>query len=129
MVDRILTKEMIEAGAALVLKLDDSDIQPDAAFWLYYSDDQKWKLVLAEVTLAAEGPMRIYKKIQETLLNYPDQFNELSLQDITLAKPDSATVKSLRHAVQAGPGTSGVRFTNNVIDGNLIDDVYIYRLA
>jgi hypothetical protein len=129
MVDKILTKEMIEAGAALIKKLDESSIQPDAAFWLYYPDDQKWKLVLAEVKLAAEGPLQIYKKIQETMWECRDQLNEISLDDITLAKPNSPTVNLLRHIIQTGPAISGVRFTNNVVNGNVIDDVYVYRLV
>jgi hypothetical protein len=129
MVDRILTKEMIDAGAALVEKLKGTSVQPDGAYWFYYSDDQKWKLVLVEANLPLEGPKSIYEKIQDNMMKYADQFQDLSLQDITLAKPDSPTAKVLQRIIEAGPERKGMRLTNNVIDGNVLDDVYIYRLV
>jgi hypothetical protein len=128
MVNTVLTKEMIEAGAALIKKLENSNIQPDAAFWLYYPDGQKWKLVLAEVKLADEGPKKIYQKIQETLALYGEEFQDLSLEDITLAQPNASIVTLLRQAIGTRQGM-GLRFTNSVINGNFIDDAYIYRLV
>jgi hypothetical protein len=123
-----LTKEMIEAGAALVRKLDECGVQPDAAFWFYFPDIQQWKLVFAEVKLGAEGPKQIYKKIQETLSNFRAELGELSLDNVTLAKPDTPIVALLRIAIRTGPGINGIRFTNNVINGIVIEDAYIYRL-
>jgi hypothetical protein len=129
MVDRILTKEMIDAGAVLVENLKGTSVQPDGAYWFYYSEDQKWKLVLVESSLLLEGPMSIYQKIQDSMRKNADQLQDLSLQDITLAKPDSPTAKVLRRVIEAGPERKGMRLTNNVIDGNVLDDVYVYRLV
>ncbi|MDD2736879.1 MAG: hypothetical protein PHF56_23340 [Desulfuromonadaceae bacterium] len=128
MVAMTLTKEMIEAGSALVRKLDERGIQPNAAFWFYFSDINKWKLVLAEVNLGAEGPKQIYKNIQETIHANKADLVELSLEDITLAKPDAPFVALLRMAIRTGPGISGIRFSNNVINGTVIEDAYIYRI-
>jgi hypothetical protein len=38
-------------------------------------------------------------------------------------------VALLRKAVSTGPGISGVRITNNAVNGRIIDDAYIYRVA
>jgi len=62
MVDTTLTTKMIEAGAALVSKLDDQGVRPDAAFWFYFPDIQQWKLVLAEVKLGIEGRDKFIKE-------------------------------------------------------------------
>ncbi|MBI2909724.1 MAG: hypothetical protein HYX92_18960 [Chloroflexi bacterium] len=128
MVTETLTKEMIEAGAALIKKLDEQGVRPDAAFWLYFPDKEQWKLLLADVRLGAEGPRQIYRKIQEILSAFSQEFGELSLDNITLAKPDAPVVALLRTAIRTGSGISGIRFTNNVVDGTLIEDAYIYRL-
>ena len=53
---------------------------------------------------------------------------ELSLDDLALAKPDAPLVTLLRNAVRTGSGIHGIRFSNNVMNGTVIEDAYIYRL-
>lgn len=129
MVETILTKEMIETGATLVRKLDERGLQPDAALWLYSPDVQQWKLVIAEVKVGKKGPKEVYRQIQKILTESADEIAELSLDDVALAKPDAPIIALLRVAIRTGPGISGIRFKNNVINGTLIEDVYIYRLS
>lgn len=128
MVNLTLSDAMIESGAKLVQKLDESGILPDAAFWLYFPDVQKWKLVFAEVKLGTVGPKEIYKRIQETMSSLGEEIREISLDDVALAKPQAPIVALLRVAIRTGPGISGIRFTGNVINGTLVEDAYIYRL-
>jgi outer membrane PBP1 activator LpoA protein len=129
MVEANLTKELIDAGATLVQKLDESGLAPDAAFWLFSPEDQTWKLLLSEVKLAQKGPKAAYSEIQKLLKTYASEFANLRLDDLVLEKPDARIVELIRKAVRTGPGVSGIRFKNNVIDGTLIDDAYIYRAA
>jgi len=128
MVATTLTMEMIEAGAALIRKLDERGAPPYAAFWFYFPDIQQWKLVLTEVKLSAEGPRQIYKNIQETLSAFPEELREISLENVTLVKPDAPIVALLRLEIRTGPEISGIRFTDSVINGTVIEDTYIYRL-
>lgn len=128
MVTTTLTKEMIEAGASFVRKLDEKDVQPDAAFWFYFPDIQQWKLVLAEVKLGSVGPREIYKRIQDVLYQFSEELKHLPLESITIAKPDAPIVALLRVAIRTGPTIAGIRFTNNVINGVVVEDAYIYRL-
>lgn len=128
MVEAHLTKEMIDAGAALVRKLDERGIQPDAAFWLYFPDIQTWKLVIAQAKVGSEGPKQMYRQIQELMEEFSQQIHELSLDDVTLSKPDAPIISLLRMAIHTGPGVSGIRFKNNVINGTVIEDAFIYRL-
>ncbi len=46
---------MIESGNTLVRKLDERNIRPEAAFWFYFPDSQKWKLVIAEAKPGGQG--------------------------------------------------------------------------
>jgi len=128
MVEAHLTKEMIDAGAALVRKLDERGIQPDAALWLYFPDLQTWKLVIAQVKVGSEGPKQLYRQIQELMGELPQQMHEISLDDVTLSKPDAPVISLLRTAIHTGPGVTGIRFKDNVIDGTVIEDAFIYRL-
>jgi len=129
MVESTLTKEMIETGAALVRKLDERGLKPDAALWLYFPDIQQWQLVIAEVKVGEEGPKGIYRKIQQILTESANEIAELSLDDVALAKPDAPIIALLRVAIKTGPEISGIRFKSNVIGGTLIEDAFIYRLT
>jgi hypothetical protein len=128
MVETNLTKELIDTGAKLVQKLDKRGLAPDAAFWLYPPEEQTWKLVLVEVKLAKKGPRAAYAEIQK-ILESEREFGNLRLDDLVLEKPDARIVELIRKAMRTGSGITGIRFKNNVIDGTLIDDAYIYRAA
>jgi hypothetical protein len=128
MVNTNLTKEMIETGAGLIRKLDESGIKPDAVFWFYFPDKQAWKLVIAEVKVGKQGPKEMYSQIQRILAKFPKEISGLSLDDVALAKPDAPMVSLLRVALRTGPAIGGIRFKNNVINGTVVEDAYIYRL-
>jgi hypothetical protein len=128
MVEANLTTELIDSGAKLVEKLDKCGLAPDAAFWLYSPEEQTWKLVLVEVKLAKKGPRAAYAEMQKILESEKD-FGNLRLDDLVLEKPDARIVELIRKAMRTGSGITGIRFKNNVIDGTLIDDAYIYRAA
>jgi hypothetical protein len=127
MVGSYLTEEMIDAGVALVRKLDESGVSPCAAFWIYSPEENDWILKIANQKVGEEGPRKIYGKIQRILLENPDEFKELSLDDISLARPDESFIQLLRRAVDTGDGISGIRFKDAVVEGAFIDDAYIYR--
>jgi hypothetical protein len=128
MVEAQITKEMMDIGAAFIRKLDEHGLSPDAAFWLYFPEEEEWKLIIAQVNVGTEGPKRVYQRMQQILADYPDEISGLSLDDVTLARPDAPIIVLLRVAIRTGPGISGIRFKNNVINGTLIEDAYIYRM-
>ena len=129
MVETALTPPLIQEGGELLQALDKAGLAPDAAFWFYFSDVNAWKLVLAEMKVGPRGPREVYKQIQRTLGALSDKIKTLSLADVAVAKPDAPIVSVLKRAVRTGPGIGGIRFSQNVIDGVLIEDAYIYRLA
>jgi len=129
MVGAALTPQLIEEGAELLQALDASGLTPDAAFWFYFSDINAWKLVLAEMRVGPDGPREVYKQVQRTLDALSDTIKSFSLADVVVAKPDAAVVSVLKRALRVERNAGGVRFSQNVIDGVLIEDAYIYRLA
>ena len=128
MVEANLTEEMIGKGAILLRRLDRSGLQPDAAFWFYSPDLEAWKLIIAEVKVGRRGPKEVYRIIQRVLSKLSPG-ERLSLDDISVATPNHPIVRVLGKAVRKGPRFSGIRFKNNVIDGTLVRDAYIYRMV
>jgi len=129
MVETILTKDMIEIGKVFVRKLDENKLMPVAALWFYFTKEEQWKLIIVEYDVATLGPKEIYRKIQQILVESRDELSGLSLDDVALDKPDAPIISLLRVAIKTGPEISGIRFKNNVINGTLIQDAYIYRMT
>jgi hypothetical protein len=129
MVEADLNQQLIDAGAKLVQSLDKKGLSPEAAFWLYSSDSQTWRLFLVETRLGKAGPKGVYRQIQKVIKELPEESRVLSLSDIGLLQSDAPFVKRLRTAIKTGRNISGIRFTNDVVNGNLIEDAYIYRIA
>lgn len=127
MVTNTLTESQIKAGEALIKAGDASKLPIDAAFWFYFQDQESWKLMLSIKGVEKSGPKSAYNKLQK-LITKTNISEQLSLSEIALAKPKAPLLNLLRMAIKTGPGISGIRFTGNVINGQLIPDAYIYRL-
>lgn len=128
MVDKVLTAELIDSGRSLVQTLDNSNVEVDAALWFYFSDLQNWKLILSVPKLIRKGPRKAYEAVQKAARKMEKSGKSIPLSDVTVAKRNDPLLNLLRPAIHTGPGISGIRFTQNVINGTLIDDAYIYRL-
>lgn len=116
---------LIPQGQNLLKKLDESGIPITAAFWFFDSESQTWKFVLASPRVATEGPLDVYKTLQE----YVGQ-EGLTLQDIAVVGPHEPLVDLLRSTVKTPPtAIYGIRYTANTINNVFIDDAYIYRIA
>jgi len=127
MVVNTLTDQLITDGKNLLKELDKSPIRIDSALWLYFPEEGYWKLMLSFPNIEKKGPRAAYGKIQKTLAKIKEK-HQLTLSDVTLAKSDESLFRLLKSAVHTGPGISDIRFSNNVINGQLIPDTYIYRL-
>ena len=83
--------------------------------------------MIAEINVGKKGPREVYKKFQNIIKKPSDEL-KLSLEDITLVKPNSPIVTLLSFAIKTDTGISGIRFRQNTVEGTLIEDAYIYRL-
>lgn len=129
MVKANLTTEMIEFGSDLIKGLDTSPLDIRAALWLYHSDTDYWRLVFATPAVVEDGPTKVYKKVQSTFKKLTKKPMLISLSDIAVVELDHPLVSILSIAIKTGPGISDIRFSNNTINGHVIDDAYIYRLT
>ena len=69
----------------------------------------------------------MYLKIANHLNKKRDSIN-FDIDDIQLIPYLSPLVIMLKSAISTGSGISGIRFQNNVINGQLIEDAFIYRM-
>lgn len=127
LVTEALSEQMIGAGAKLVERLDADNSAVKSAFWLFFSDERLWKLIVASPLVVSEGPKNFYKRVVAANQRADAEEEVISLNDIGVTGPEYHIVQLLRVAVGTGSGISGIRFTRNTINGHFIEDAYIYR--
>jgi len=127
MVTKILTDEKIKAGEAFLRIADASNIKIEAALWFYFQDQEIWKLMLSFKNIEIVGPKSIYNKLQKILSKIKNE-HLIFLDEIVLLKPKDPLLALLKTVMRVSSDITGIRFTGNVIGGQLIPDTYIYRL-
>lgn len=122
-----LTSDMIKSGEQLIQTLDKLNLLVSGAFWLLLPDERVWRLVVATPEARLIGPKAVYRKIQSALARFPVTVKPLGVKDISVVDNKMPLFSLIRGAIATGPGISGIRFSRNVINGQLIEDAYIYR--
>ena len=129
MVKEVLTEKMINAGAELIRKLDLTSLVVRSCLWFYLSESNTWRLIIASPEVARTGPRQVYGKIQSVLLDVPEGQRGMALSDISAVEDNDPLISLLRTAIKTGNGISGIRFSRSTVNGQFIEDAYIYRLT
>jgi hypothetical protein len=127
LVKEALTGEMIEAGASVVKGLKKRRFVVDAAVWLYLSELNRWRLVLATPGLRRDGPKKAYKRLLQNLRSMDT--HRISLEDVALADSRDPLIQVIRHALRTYRSPNGIRFSREMVQGQFIEDAYVYRLS
>lgn len=130
-----LTPWAISAGQDLTRKLRQTDFDLVASFWLYSSDTNGWRLILASPRVESEGPLRAYERIREILASSPET-EKWADYSVSVTRPNTPPVRAIRSFgrfeipdLLPGPTVrildpKRIRFAN--VDGVFIEDAYIY---
>lgn len=121
-----LVIELIEDGKKLVETLDAAKFDVRAAFWFYFSDANEWRLMIASPFVDSPGPMKAFEIIQKEMGKISPALG-IKLRNIVVISPQDRLIRLMKMAIGTGPGISGIRFTQNVINNVLIEDAFIYR--
>ncbi len=124
-----LTDAMVDAGAALVGKLDEMGLPLTAAFWLFELEVNDWSLVLASPDVATRGPLEVYGRVQQAIDRLGARAVAVPLSSVTVKQSDADLVRRLRTTLKTVTGLKRIRFSRNVADGHFIEDALIYRVA
>ncbi len=116
----------VDGGQRLIKKLVRQDFPVLAAFWILVPEAEDWRLVISSPVVDEQGPLAAYKRIQRVLQELPDV--RLRIYDIAAVGRRDQRVARLRSVLKQSLDSDITRFTNNVIDGSLVEDAYIYLL-
>ncbi len=126
-----LTKEMIEAGAKLLERLDADHYRIVSAFWLFdpEEDPLKWRLIIASPLVTSEGPRKFYERILDANLKADADEPVVSLNDVEVIGADKKLVGLIRNSISVDSDSeSGVRLSRCSFDAMFIEDAYVYKV-
>jgi hypothetical protein len=121
-----LDETMIQGGEALTRKLDELGWPVVAAFWYFERDENRWKLILASPRVSLDGPKKSYEAISSALSTLHQHLT--ALQFITVVPPEHPLVKTLALVARTSSNISGMRLSRITVDGQYIEDAYLYRV-
>ncbi len=88
----LLSEADLEAGRRLIDALGARGIEVAAAFWLLLRELRVWRLYLASRYVEAEGPLKFYQTVEDTLR---DQGIPISMWDIAGTNTKDPQIRSL----------------------------------
>lgn len=127
LVKEALTEEMIRTGASVVEALDRHNFIVDAALWLYLTDTNQWRLLVASPEVHVEGPRKAYTRLLHVMRNA--HVHGVSLDNVAVLDSQDPFIRQFKGLVRTTRGISPQRFSRNTINGQFIEDALIYRMA
>lgn len=122
-----LTPEMIDAGEALVIKLDDMGFEVNAALWFFDPGGREWQLLIASPLVKAGGKRAVYNPVRRALGQLGPEASAVSFSVVQALDADAALIRAMRPAWRIGPITQ-IRFKTLTVNGQYIEDAVVYRL-
>jgi hypothetical protein len=124
-----ITNDMIAAGLELTRRLRDrSDFELDCSLWLYTSESNNWRLVVATPLAEDPGPLYVYRLLQGIIRGEQPTNLELDLATISVLRsnhPFILAVHSL-HPFEIHAGAMPKKITSTRIQDVFIEDARIY---
>lgn len=125
LVKESLTKEMIEAGGELLRRLEKTGLEVAAAFWLYTSETNEWRLMLACPSVDTEGLRHPYGMIWDVLYGRPDGIEGIESTDTIVLSPSETLVRALANVLGL-IDIAKKRLGPTGINSIPVDDIYVY---
>lgn len=134
-----LTSDMIAAGDELTRRLlGDKDFGLLCSLWLYTSEWNGWKLVVATPIVESSGPIHTYQQIQGIMGEDWQAEWDIHLYTISVLRSNHSLVRALRSLghfeiqdLPRGPRPSPTvkvrkKITSTRVQDVFIEDAYIY---
>ena len=133
MVEKIVVKSclsdhMINAGRKLVNALSENGFDTYSAAWLFSSENEDWRLLVALKNLDGSGRRGAYDAIYHLLKKNPDIEPTIGFYDVFVvvdSDPLAQAFDRIAKGLKDGPGRM---YVGPVKNGPYMDDSYIYRL-
>lgn len=126
MIGTALSPAEIELGSSVTHALLEAEVPLNGAYWLYASESAEWRLCFVLADFDKHGPAAAYARIQRVFSTIPSAAN-LPLRRLFLVGLRDPVYRALRSAFKVQIGST-VRVSNNLLNGTLIEDAFLYLI-
>jgi hypothetical protein len=126
-----LVESDFKDGEILIKELDRTHINVHSALWLFDSEANNWRLIIASKNADFTSPKKAYIQINNALNSLERRGVSVgfSLENISVISPNHPLINNLNKAIKTGATDIGsIRFSRNRIGDSYIEDAYIYRI-
>lgn len=130
LVKESLSTEMIDAGNKLLRILKEAKYKVTVSFWIYTSDTNNWRLVIATPHVNRDGPKQAYKKVLLALSELPENYSKLLMKDISVLDAKDPLAQRIKSYFREQFGIEGNRLSYLPFGDEtlLIEDSYVYNI-
>lgn len=125
---KALTQNMIDSGKKFVEILIESSATPKAAFWIYNQEVDNWMLLMSHVDSIDDNHDMFDQLVANKYTSNEGELPDLEISDIGLAQVNAPILELLDSVVNTGDETLGINFSQEEINGTVLDGVYLYRM-
>ncbi len=121
-----LTRDMIDAGARLVAKLEQGGTPLDMAYWIFSDEPNRWDFYVVSPEWDGPGYESISGKLSDAIRQL-DEFDSHLLLWAGVTGPRNRAVQALQFAAAKAPNRKTVRITRWAPQDIWIEDALVYR--
>lgn len=118
----------MESGKIFVQLLDNNQLNPKAAFWIYNRELDVWQLIVGYVNGIDDDDTAFNAKVGAIIASNRSTLPELLVTDVALALKNAPILELLNSVINTGNEILGINFVQEEINGVVIDGIYLYRM-
>lgn len=131
--EELVRRQLTDSGEKLIAALRGKNIEVTDAFWLHSPEDGRWRIILATPTAAREGPLFVYRAIQEVIhhLSLP-----IGLSGVGIIAPQDPTVEYVQRTYppshdlptewKVSPSSSVSSVSSALTSDLVVDTIIVY---
>jgi hypothetical protein len=123
-----LLTEVIDEGRRLISELRKNQFEIDAAFWMFRSESERWRMTIATPLYDREGPRKVYSRLI-TVYDAIEPPLRIQITDVALARSEDRRVKDLQCRFIFKRETIDAIIEHVNLDGEYFRAVYLYQLS
>ncbi len=117
----------ITRGSELLDALDRAKVRVGVALWMFSSEYEDWRLVVASRQFDSLDLRDAYRLIHDSLA--PSGFTPKSTPPITILPMADPFIKELRRLFGKTKSVQGMRLGGQMIGDRFVQDAYVYRIS
>ncbi len=114
------------AGAELVQALDRSTLSISVTLWLYLSEYEDWRFVLASRRLDSAAPAEAYSLVHDALAAAGISADRTPT--LLILRMSDPFIRAIRRIFAKTKSVEGVRLGGQLIGDRFVEDALVYRI-